>query len=321
MTQTVSILGINGRFGQESAKAFVAAGWRVIGMGRDNRAQLEGVQFMKGDANDPAQLRAAVADADVVVNGLNLPYDKWENGRAEAQLERVLGVLKGTGKTLMFPGNIYNYGAKQHVISPDTPQQPEKEKGRIRKRMEEQLQRASGEGLQVLIVRLADFFAPHAVQTNFDLMLLRRIRSGVIQYVGDLSRKHSWAYLPDVGRVFVALAEKRHAFARFRTFHYSGHFVSGHEMIGAIQAALPVRARVKPFPLGMLRVVGMFVPIVRAVMEMIYLWEEPHQLVDPELDTLLGAGFKTPFGEAVRKTVTSYLPEKGRMAVRSRLAA
>ena len=319
--QTVTILGINGRIGQEVAKAFVNAKWRVIGMGRGNRANLDGVEFIEGDVDFPEQTRRAIVDADVVVNALNLPYDKWDKGRAEAQLGKVLDALMGSGKTLMLPGNIYNYAEKQHLIRPDTPQNPPRDKGEIRQRMERQLQKAAqGGNIQVIILRLADFFAPYGVQTNYDLMMLQRLKSNIVQYPFDLSTGHSWAYLPDVGRAFVKIADRRGDFPASKSFHYAGHFATGHQTIAAIQDALPKRAKVKPVPFGLLKLIGIFVPIVREVIKMSYLWKEPHRLEDPELDALLGADFKTPYYGAVATTVRSYLPDEGKMAPSRQMA-
>lgn len=312
--QTVTILGINGRIGQEVAKAFVNAKWRVIGMGRGNRAKLNDVEFIEGDVDFPEQTRKAIADADVVVTALNLPYDKWDKGRAEANLAHVLEALRGSNKTLVFPGNIYNFGAKQHRLKPETPQNPHRDKGEIRQRMEKQLRTASEQGLQVIIVRLHDFFAPGGFQTPYDLMMMQRIKSGILQYGGDLSVGHGWAYLPDVGRAFVKIADVRDELPALKNFHYAGHFATGHQTIAAIQAALPTLAKVKPVPWGMLKLIGIFVPILREVIKMQYLWDEPHRLEDPELDALLGANFKTPYNEAVAATVHSYLPAEGKMA-------
>lgn len=305
----VTIFGINGRIGQEVAKAFVAAGWEVAGMGREDRVHLNGVQFVKGDAGNPADIRRAAEGADVVVNALNLPYDKWDKGRAEAQLESVLAGLKGCGATLMFPGNIYNFAAEQVVLTPDTPFRPEKDKGEIRVRMEKMLERASEKGMQVIILRTADFYAPFATQSNFDLALMARIKSDVLQYPGRLDVGHSWAYLPDVGRAYVRLADVRRSLGRFERFHFQGHFASGHEMVAAVQQALPRRAKVTTVPWGLLRVIGLFVPVVREVVKMNYLWGVPHQLKDERLRAILGPDFDTPFEEAVMRTTRSYLPQ------------
>lgn len=309
MAETVTILGINGRIGQEVAKAFVGAGWNVIGMGRGNRAKLAGVDFIEGSADNIGDIKRATAGADVAVNALNLPYDKWDRGRAEAQLSWVLEALKGTGKTMLFPGNVYNYGAKQHLITPDTPFNPEKDKGRIRVRMEEMLARASVEdNLQVVVIRSADFYAPNAHETNFDLAIMARLKSKILQYPGKLEIGHSWAYLPDLGRAYVKIAEARGDLPQFESFQFRGHYATGHEMIAAIQVVLPERFKVKMVPWWLLRIIGVFVPILRAVIEMKYLWDEPHRLQDKKLEALLGAGFETPFEEAVATTVRSYMP-------------
>lgn len=318
MSKTITVLGINGRLGQEIAKAFVAAGWQVSGMGRGNRAKLAGVEFIEGSADNIGDIKRATADADLVVNALNLPYDKWDEGRAEAMLSRVLEALKGTGKTMLFPGNVYNYSAKQHLITPDIPQNPEKDKGRIRVRMEEMLAQASvADNLQIIVIRSADFYAPFASETNFDLAMMARLKSKILQYPGKLEIGHSWAYLPDLGRVYVKVAEARAGLPRFENFQFRGHYATGHEMIAAIQAVLSEPFKVKQVPWWLLRVLGVFMPIIRAVVEMKYLWDGPLRLQDEKLEVLLGPDFETPFEEAVALTAKSYLPREDIKALKS----
>ncbi|NGP16347.1 NAD-dependent epimerase/dehydratase family protein [Devosia aurantiaca] len=114
----VTVLGSNGHIGNTLMWAFRDAGWDVTGLGRINRKPVPNTRFVKGDADDIAVVKAAIAEADVVVNALHLPYDKWGNGAAEAQLQVVLNSLKGSGKTLMFPGTIYNYRAADRQLTP-----------------------------------------------------------------------------------------------------------------------------------------------------------------------------------------------------------
>src|SRR3954467_7882386 len=51
----VTVLGINGHIGQAVAKAFVAAGWDVTGMGRSDRHHVAGVRFVAGDSDSVEQ--------------------------------------------------------------------------------------------------------------------------------------------------------------------------------------------------------------------------------------------------------------------------
>ncbi|MCB1517310.1 MAG: NAD-dependent epimerase/dehydratase family protein [Hyphomicrobiaceae bacterium] len=310
----VVVLGINGRIGQEVARAFVAAGYETSGMGREDRVHLTGVRFVQGDAANAADIRRAVDGADIVVNALNLPYDKWDKGRSEAQLAGVLEALRGSGKLLMFPGNIYNYAASQHVLSPETPFHPQKDKGEIRVRMEQMLKDASARGdVRVCIIRSGDFFAPHATGSMFDLALMRRKKDKVFELPMKPDMKHTWAYLPDLARVYVKLAEKSDELVAFQTFHYRGYFVTGDRLVDALQASVAAPWKIGAVPWNMLGVIGWFVPVVREVVKMSYLFRTPHELVDPRLDAILGPDFNTPFDEAIAKTVRSYLEDEPRM--------
>lgn len=309
-SKKVVILGINGRVGQEIAKAFVAENYFVSGMGRDDRAKLAGVRFVQGNADHETDLKRAVAGQDIVVNALNLPYDKWDQGRAEAQLARVLKTLKGSGKMLMFPGNIYNYSADQHVLTPQTPYEPEQDKGQIRVRMEQQLEEASKHGdVKVVIIRSGDFYAPDAHETNFDLAILARKKSKILQMPTKMVMMHTWAFLPDLARVYPKVAALGDHLAAFERFHFRGHFVSGHELVDAIQAVLPQKWKVAQLPWGLMGVIGWFVPVVREVVKMSYLFRTPHELRDERLDEILGPNFDTPFEDAVAQTIRSYVPE------------
>lgn len=302
-TQTVLILGANGRIGAAAARAFAQAGWRVRGMARRPLENLAGVQWIEGDAGNVHSVRAAAKDADVVVNGLNLAYDKWEKGRAEGQLANVLDALKDLRVTLIFPGNIYNYGQDQLVITPRTRQQPARPKGEIRKRMEEMLEQASGDGLRVLIVRAGDFFGPDCSGTFFDLALLSRLKSGILQYPSTLGHGHSWAYLPDLGRAYVRLAEQKDELGDFENFQFRGYFVTGEQLVGVVRGVLGRPLKVKKMPWGVISLIGVFVPVMRELVKMRYLWDMPHQMRDERLDALLGPDFETPFAEAVTRTV------------------
>ena len=135
----VTVLGSNGHIGNAAMIAFRDADWDVAGLGRSNRRPVSKTQFIQGNANDLGVVKAAIAEADVVVHALHLPYDKWGNGAAEAQLQVVIDAMTGSGKTLLFPGTIYNYRASDRTIAPGLRQSGEKPRGEIRIRLEEML--------------------------------------------------------------------------------------------------------------------------------------------------------------------------------------
>ena len=313
--RTVTILGINGSIGHHAARAFVADGWKVKGFGRSNKMPLSGVTFIKGDAENVADIKRAVEGSEVVLNALNLPYDKWDNGRAEAQLSKVVEGVEGVGKTLLFPGNIYNYSASLTRVTPDAPQNPETPRGAIRVSQENLLKQAAARGnMQVIILRAGDFYAPNNDMDWYDQGLLREAGKGKVAIPGDPDIGHSWAYLPDFGEAFARIAAKRDSLGAFESFHFEGHYVTHGALVAAIQNAAPMPLKIVPFAWSMLGLIGIFVPLMREVVKMRYLWDNSMQLFDPRLDALLGEDFGTPFETAVAETVHPFFSEAAKAA-------
>lgn len=307
----VTILGSNGHLGNAAMIAFRDAGWSVRGLGRTNRRPVAGTEFVAGDADDVEVVRAAIADAEIVVYGLHLPYDKWGKGAAERQLQTVIDAMGTSGKTLLFPGTIYNYRAADRVVSPDLRQIAEAPRGEIRIRLEAMLEKAAQDGrFQTLILRAGDFFGPGNRAEWFEAAMLMDERRGRLYHLGDLDKRHSWAYLPDLGRGFVTLAEQRATLPAFRNFHFAGHWVSHRQMMAAIQTAVPRPLKVSPMPWWLLRAVGVVNPVMRDIYRMRYLWLNEMELVDPDFDAMLPAGAATPFEQAVAATIEELMAFK-----------
>lgn len=304
----VTVLGSNGHMGNAAMVAFADAGWQVSGLGRTNRRPVSGTRFIAGDANELETVKAAIADADVVVHGLHLRYDQWGHGRAEAQLQVVIDAMKGTGKTLLFPGTIYNYSASDRVIGPELRQKAEAPRGEIRIRLEQMLQAAAKAGqFQVIILRAGDFYGPGNRGEWFEQAMLMDIRKGRLYHLGALDMRHCWAYLPDLGRAFVALAEQREQLAAFENRHFAGHWASHRELMAAIAKSVPQKVSIAPMPWWLLGALGLVNPVMRDIYRMRYLWRNEMELVDPQLNALLGADFATPFEESVAATVHELL--------------
>lgn len=309
--ETVTVLGINGHIGHHAAKAFVAAGYAVTGFGRSNRTPVEGVRFVSGDAASLKDVEAAIADADIVVNALNLPYDQWDKGRAEAQVATVIAAMGKSGKTLMIPGNIYNYAATDRRITPSTPQHPQTPRGAIRVRQEDMLAAASAAGkFQTIILRAGDFYAADNTADWYDQAIMMEFGKNRIYHMANLDIGHAWAYLPDLARAFVVLAEQRATLGAFDTFHFAGHFRTNGALMAAIQSAVGRPLKVAALPWIFLHAMALTNGTIREIIKMRYLWNNPMELVDPRLDALLGPDFATPFEDAVSQTVAPFLARR-----------
>jgi nucleoside-diphosphate-sugar epimerase len=219
----------------------------------------------------------------------------------------VIAALGASSKTLLFPGNIYNYAATDRVVTPDLKQRPQTPRGEIRVRVEALYEAAAKRGdIQAIILRAGDFYGPESTFDWFDLAMLREAKKGKFAMMGVPGVGHSWAYLPDVGRAFEKLAWHRREFGAFENFHFAGNYVTPEQMADVAVVAAPVKLKVGVFPRFLFNVVGLVDPLMRSVSKMSYLWENPMELRDARLDAILGPDFATPFDEAVAATVAPF---------------
>jgi nucleoside-diphosphate-sugar epimerase len=97
------------------------------------------------------------------------------------------------GAHLLFPGNVYNFGAGMPaVLAPDTPQRPTTGKGRIRVDLEQQLaQAALHHGFAATVIRAGDFFGAGS-GSWLDQVIVKKLSAGP----RDLARMHGMHRMP-----------------------------------------------------------------------------------------------------------------------------
>jgi hypothetical protein len=117
----------------------------------------------------------------------------------------------------------------------------------------------------------------------------------------------AWAYLPDLARTFVAVAERADALAPFEVLHFAGHSLSAQRWLEALTPLALPQGWVTPggqlkrssLPWPILRLASPFVPAWAALVEMRYLWQTPHALANARLTALIGPEPHTPLPQAV----------------------
>lgn len=302
------VLGANGRIGRACATAFRDAGWTVRGLVRPGTAARppDGVEPVAADGGDAVGVAAAARGADVVINALNVPYERWREA-VPAFTAAALAAQRAAGALLMLPGNVYNFGAGMPpLLGPATPQRPTTRKGEIRVALERTLREACArDGLVTAVVRAGDVYGGDGRGAWFDRVVAAKAAKGVVTYPGPLDVVHAWAYLPDLARAFVAVATQRAHLKGFADLPFPGHAVTGRALVAAIAAALgrPVTARGLPWPL--LKLAGLVRPDLREIAEMAYLWRVPHALDGAALATLVGPPPSTPLEAAVAQALAA----------------
>jgi len=304
--QTIVILGAAGRVGDAAARAFLAAGWQVKGVARNARvAELAlGVEPVHADAFDRASLVEACRGADVILNALNPQYTEWAE-KVMPMAENVIAAAEAVGATHMLPGNVYNFGYAIAVgTGADAPDAASTGKAEIRIAMEALFRsKAEERGVQTIVLRAGDFYGGAKPQSWLDLIILSKLRKDVFTWGGPMDIPHAFAYLPDLGRAFVALAEKRKELGAFERFNFEGHTFTGKSMKTAAERAVGRRLTAKTVPWMLIRTAGLVMPMMREIARMSYLWRTPHSLDGSKLERTVGKLRATDPVDAIRQAI------------------
>lgn len=300
--RTVLILGARGRFGRAATDAFRNAGWQVAAFVRPGRAPADsrGITVIEGDAFDPAAVTAAAGGRAVIVHALNPPYPAWPTDLPK-QTTSVLAAAKASGATVMIPGNVYNYGHDMPArLTEQTPHRPSVRKGRLREDMENAFRDAAADGVHTVVLRGGDFIEAANTGNWFDGYVAAKVDRGIAVYPGPRDIVHAWAYLPDMARAMVGLAERTQIPGGFESFNFEGFNLTGAELVAAMEQTLGRTLKTRGMPWPIISLMGLVSPLLREVAEMRYLWTVPHALDGAKLRDALPAFTPTPLAEAMR---------------------
>lgn len=305
------VLGATGGVGGEVARRLAARGWRVRALNRtpERTPQEHGFEWIKGDATVAGDVAAVAEGVSLIVHAVNPPgYRDWGK-LVLPMLDNTIEAAEANGARILLPGTVYNYGPDAFpTIGEDAPQHPTTAKGRIRAEMERRLRAVAASGAaKVLIVRAGDFFGPQPGNNWFSQGLVKPGgRPRVIRYPGQRGIGHQWAYLPDVAETMVRLVE-RGGLDDFASFHMDGQWdPDGTRMTDAIRRVLGEPAvPVRRLPWWAMRLASPFVPVLRELLELKYLWDRPVRLYNDRLLAALGHEPRTPLDDAVRTTLAA----------------
>jgi len=316
MTFAIAILGARGRLGHCVTKAALDAGHRVIAVTRDGRlpTDLADAEPRAANALDRQSLIAATEGADVVINALNPLYTDWAE-MCMPMAENVIAACKANRAAHLFAGNIYNFGRfLPPLLDPETPEKPETRKGVIRIEIERLFRDAvTRDGVNTTVLRAGDFYGGTGSGSWFDLMIAAKLEKGKFVWPGRGDIPHAWAYLPDLGRAFVKVAEQLGELDGFNSFTFEGHTLSGNEMQALAELAVGHNLMRSSVPWIVLRAAGFVVPMLREVCEMSYLWFTPHALDGTRLETFIGTLDSTPPEQAMAEAIRD-LPKSRKAA-------
>ncbi len=312
----IALFGAAGAVGKSIAHALRANGqsYRVVGretsrlesaFGDDSLAEIVG-----WNPDDPASVRAAAEGIDTIIYLVGVPYNHFELHPVLMQ-KTLDGALAAGVKRIVLIGTVYPYGAPTTpTVAESHPRNPTTFKGKMRKEQEEILLKAHADGkIQAAILRLPDFYGPNVDQASFLHLLFKAAsEGGAADMIGPIDTPHEFVFIPDVGPVVLELASKPEAYGRLWNLAGAGA-ITQREIAEKVFEMAGRKPSLRVVGKTGLRLLGLFNPMLRELVEMHYLQTTPVLMDDTALTQLIGPIKKTPYAQGIRETYETYKKE------------
>jgi nucleoside-diphosphate-sugar epimerase len=274
------ILGANGTIGRELSRILPQYTNAIRQVGRNPRKVNASDETFSADLLDAQAVAQAVQGCEVAYLVAGLKYDTkvWQEQWPKV-MRHTIDACKRHGTKLVFFDNVYAYGKVDGLMTEDTPYAPCSKKGEVRARIATTLMDEVKRGeLQAMIVRAADFYGPGATLSLTHSTVTERLKAGKTpQWVGNAKALHTFTYTPDAGRTVALLGNTASAYGQ--VWHA---LTSKETMSGEAYVRLACELAGKPYgiqvaPRWMLGIMGLFVPVLRENMEMMYQFEHDYR--------------------------------------------
>lgn len=292
-----------GPVGRAVVAALVARGIEPLVVTRSG-TEVPGALARAADVADPTQAVAALAGAEVVFQCAQPEYHRWPEEFPALQAG-IVDAAATAGALLVVAENLYGYGPHDGPLTDDLPLAATTRKGRVRAELWEALEAAHRAGrLRVVAGRASDFFGPGVEGSAVGDRFFGPLVAGkAAEAAGDPDRLHSYTYVPDFGEALVRLSATPAAWGR--AWHVPNAPTGTTRALAEQAAALAgTEGRVRTFARWQLRLVGLFVPAVREMVEMLYEFEEDF-VVDHSAYAALCGDHATPLAESLAATVAA----------------
>lgn len=265
-------------------------------------------ELYKMDLTNFGQIEKAIEGSKVVyvVVGFKYKLSVWQKTWPPF-LQAIIEGCKKHGAKLVFFDNVYMY---QPSAIPFMTEQSAigamSQKGKVRQQLHEMIMReVEGNGLNALIARAADFYGPNNKSSALNLMVADNLIKGKkAQVFGDISKIHMYTYTPDAAKATALLGNKSEAFNQVWHMPTTKEKLTNQQWIELIAKELNVDPTIQPVPVWLMKVLGLFVPIMREFPEMMYQYQQDYIFDSSKIEKQFGLTATPPI-EGVRLLIKS----------------
>jgi nucleoside-diphosphate-sugar epimerase len=303
-----TILGANGTIGTVLAKELVRFTEKVRLVSRHPKKINDTDELFPADLSDPVTVDKAVAGSDVVylLVGFDYNINAWRDKWPKLMRAAIDACIKHNAK-LVFFDNVYVYDvdAIGHMTE-DSPINPPSKKGLVRKQIAEMVMTEVKAGkLTALIARSADFYGPHNERSFLNEVIYKNMKKGSRpKWFVDAYKKHSFTYTPDAAKATAVLGNTADAYNQVWHLPTAAPAVTGTQMAALFMQEMKVESKIQVLPVWMIRVVGLFIPFMKEMPEMMYQYDRDYIFDSTKFEKRF-ALHPTPYAQGVKEIVAA----------------
>ncbi len=307
MKQT--ILGSGGAIGHPLAKELKMYTDQIRLVSRTPHKVNDTDELFPADIRNSKELESAIAGSAVVYVTVGFEYNLkvWQRVWPTF-LEEVIKACRKYDARLVFFDNMYMYSRSTvPFMTEDAAIDPPSKKGEIRALLHRMIMEGvEKQNITALIARAADFYGPHNKNSALNMMVIDNLRKGKkAQAFGDINKIHTFTYTPDAAKATALLGNTPDAFNQVWHVPTTKERLTTKEWIEEIATVLNKEARIQTVPLWMIRLLGLFIPVMKEFPEMLYQFEQDYIFDSTKFERRFGISATPPI-EGIKATINSY---------------
>ncbi|MGE7942771.1 SDR family NAD(P)-dependent oxidoreductase [Lysinibacillus xylanilyticus] len=303
--KTALVVGASGGMGYALVNELVSRNIHVKAFARNKEKLValfqhhKNVEIISGDAFNEQEMMKASNGVDVIFHAISFPYQDWAKQHNRC-LDMVIRIAEKQGAKIALVDNIYAYGRQStNRITEETRKEPQTKKGKIRLAMENKLMESN---IPSLIVHLPDLYGPNAENTILYETLKNVAQGKKANFVGNMQVKREFLYTVDGAKAMVELA------LRDDTYNQNWnvpavHTITGEELVKVLRDITGYKKGIRTVSKGMIRLIGIFSPSMKEVVEMLYLTEQPVILSGDKYERKIGHLPRTSYRVGLEETI------------------
>lgn len=300
------VLGAAGAIGSAVVSELNRRNLRVRAVGKKQRDET-----VTADLLDSQQTTKAIRGASHVYVCVGLPYNTktWQT-QWPVIINNVIAACEMENAKLIFLDNVYMYGPTplQVNFTENHIQNPESQKGKVRKEVADLLLEAHRSGrIQVVIGRSADFYGPNAVNSPLYISFLQRMLEGKQpQTFSAVTIKHTYSYTEDNGRALVAIALSQDTYGQVWHLPVSEPITMA-EAANVFNSVLGTSFKISVIPRTIFDLMSIFIKPIKEVKEMRYQFDQEYIMSYEKFKVRFPEFKVTNYKEGLNAMVQSFL--------------